>query len=157
MMSVIWIAADAAAMEDYGQRLAAACGGHGVIFLQGELGAGKTTLTRGILHGLGHVGAVKSPTYTLVEPYELADTTVFHFDLYRLLDPEELELMGYRDYFRADALTLVEWPVRGEPLLPLPDLELTLTTCPVGAGTGRRIELQSRTPHGAGILSRLAG
>lgn len=155
-MSVIWIAADAAAMEDCGLRLARACAGRGLIFLQGELGAGKTTLTRGILHGLGHVGAVKSPTYTLVEPYELAAATVFHFDLYRLLDPEELELMGYRDYFRPDALTLVEWPVRGEPLLPVPDLELTLTPCAVGAAVGRRIELQSRTPRGAEILSGLA-
>lgn len=154
-MGVIWVAADVAAMEDCGRRLAMACGGQGVIFLQGELGAGKTTLTRGILHGLGHVGAVKSPTYTLVEPYELGSMTVYHFDLYRLLDPEELELMGYRDYFRPDALTLVEWPVRGEPLLPVPDLELTLTPCPVGTDMGRRIELQSRTPHGAGILSRL--
>jgi len=156
-MSLTWIAADVAAMEDYGQRLARACEGRGVVFLQGELGAGKTTLTRGILHGLGHAGAVKSPTYTLVEPYELAGATVFHFDLYRLLDPEELELMGYRDYFRADALTLVEWPVRGEPLLPVPDLELTLTTCALGAVVGRRIDLLSRTPRGGEILSRLAG
>ncbi len=156
-MNLVWTAADADAMEDCGRRLAQACAGHGIIFLHGELGAGKTTLTRGILHGLGHVGAVKSPTYTLVEPYELAGATVFHFDLYRLLDPEELELMGYRDYFRSDALALVEWPVRGEPLLPLPDLELTLTPCPFGAVMGRRIELQSRTPYGVEILSRLTG
>lgn len=156
-MSLIWTAADVAAMEDCGHRLALASEGRGVIFLHGELGAGKTTLTRGILHGLGHAGAVKSPTYTLVEPYELGDRTVFHFDLYRLLDPEELELMGYRDYFRTDALTLVEWPVRGKPLLPVPDLELMLATCAVADAIGRRVEMHARTPLGAGILSRLTG
>lgn len=155
-MNLTWTAADVAAMEDCGRRLAQASEGRGLIFLSGELGAGKTTLTRGILQGLGHAGAVKSPTYTLVEPYELGAVTVFHFDLYRLLDPEELELMGYRDYFRADALTLVEWPVRGEPLLPTPDLELTLTPCALGASLGRRLELRSHTPRGGEILSRLA-
>lgn len=154
-MSVRWQAVDADATEACGLRLAAACGGRGVIFLHGELGAGKTTLTRGILHGLGHVGTVKSPTYTLVEPYELASATVYHFDLYRLLDPEELELMGYRDYFRPDVLTLVEWPVRGEPLLPVPDVEVSLTAVPVAGGLGRDIELHARTPRGAEILSTL--
>lgn len=154
--------ADAGATTALGAELGAACrqdaasGQGGVIFLQGELGAGKTTFTRGILQAFGHAGAVKSPTYTLVEPYETAAGTVYHFDLYRLLDPEELELMGYRDYFRADALTLVEWPVRGEPLLPVPDIEVALAPADVAGGMlGRHATLTSRTPRGAGLLARL--
>lgn len=155
-MTVIATAADAAATEACGARLAQVCAGRGVIFLHGELGAGKTTLTRGILHGLGHAGAVKSPTYTLVEPYVLASGDVFHFDLYRLLDPEELELMGYRDYFRADALTLVEWPERGEPLLPTPDLELFLRPLAVAGGIGREVAATAHSAHGAAMLARLS-
>lgn len=155
-MTVIATAADAAATEACGARLAQACAGRGVIYLHGELGAGKTTLTRGILHALGHAGAVKSPTYTLVEPYALAGGEVFHFDLYRLLDPEELELMGYRDYFRSDALTLVEWPERGEPLLPQPDLELFLRPLALADGVGREVAAIARTALGHDMLVRLA-
>jgi tRNA threonylcarbamoyladenosine biosynthesis protein TsaE len=112
-------------------------GRRGVIYLRGDLGAGKTTLVRGLLRALGHRGPVRSPTYTLIEPYEDLDPPVHHLDLYRLGDPEELDYLGLRDLVGGESLLLIEWPERGAGELPPPDLEVRIGQAP----PGRRVEL----------------
>ncbi len=109
-------------MLRYGESLAVASEPGAIIFLKGELGAGKTTLARGFLRGLGFEGRVKSPTYALVESYELKSGSVFHFDLYRIQSPRELDDMGIQDYFLSSSILLIEWPERGEGFLPSPDV-----------------------------------
>ena len=99
-----------------------------VVFLKGDLGAGKTTLVRGFMRAAGHKGAVKSPTYNIVEEYKLNKRQFFHFDLYRLVDPEELEWIGIADYFQEKSVCFIEWPEKGEGYLATPDLILSLTT-----------------------------
>lgn len=150
--SVVLSLEDEVATAALARRLAALCQRGGVLYLEGDLGAGKTTFCRYLLQALGHDGNVKSPTYTLVESYQLADLTVFHFDLYRLHDPEELEFMGVRDYFRADTLCLVEWPARGAPLLPVPDLALQLLR--TGADS-RQLTISSATVRGRQMVEQL--
>jgi tRNA threonylcarbamoyladenosine biosynthesis protein TsaE len=144
--------ADVEATEELGAGLAHACRGGEVIFLTGQLGAGKTSLSRGFIRALGHTGAVKSPTYTLVEPYELDKFAVYHFDLYRLHDPEELELMGIRDYFRTDSVCLIEWPGKGQGHLPQADLVIEIQTI----NQGREVSLQSLSDVGQALIESLS-
>lgn len=135
---------DEAATVAAGRVLAEVLEGHGLVTLKGNLGGGKTTLSRGIIQALGHRGAVKSPTYTLVEPYDLGRVQVLHYDLYRLADPEELGFLGMRDFLNDNTLTLVEWPERAGKLLPAPDLALLL----VPEGSGRRLSWEGHSVRG---------
>ena len=122
------------------------------VALQGDLGAGKTTLARGILRGAGHPGNVKSPTYTLVESYQLPSVCIHHFDLYRLHDPEELEFMGIRDYFADDTVVLVEWSKNGLGILPQPDIQLNVEK----SGSCREVLFFHFNERGRALLEALA-
>lgn len=122
-----------------------------VIYLSGELGAGKTTLARGILRGLGHTGKVKSPSFALVEPYTFSRLYLYHFDFYRFSDPRELGDAGFREYFNPDSVCLVEWPENAAGMLPPADLRISLKV----TGTGRQLEIDADTEAGRRCLKRL--
>jgi tRNA threonylcarbamoyladenosine biosynthesis protein TsaE len=141
-------------MQVFGEKIAQVIGQINaplLILLNGDLGAGKTTLSRGILNGLGHRGSVKSPTYTLVEPYDLEVGKVFHFDLYRLVDPEELYDIGFNDYLSESQLCMIEWPDKGGSLLPKADISLQINS----NGTGRQVILTAQTSLGSQCVNEL--
>jgi tRNA threonylcarbamoyladenosine biosynthesis protein TsaE len=142
---------DEAATLALGARLAKAVSAGMAIWLVGDLGAGKTTLTRGLLRGLDFTGRVKSPTYTLVEIYPFSSFNLYHFDLYRFIDPEEWEEAGFREYFNPQSICLVEWPEKGGASLPPPDLEIRLDI----VGESRLARLRGRTEEGRRCVEKL--
>jgi tRNA threonylcarbamoyladenosine biosynthesis protein TsaE len=139
-----------AAMEELGARLAAACTDRCRIYLQGDLGAGKTTCVRGFLRGVRYTGYVKSPTYTLVETYRIEDVVIHHIDLYRIHSPDELESIGAREYLDDAAIILVEWPERAGGRLPQPDIVIKIET----VHPNRQTFITARTDAGEQILKR---
>lgn len=142
---------DEVEMESLGNSLAEVCPVPCRIYLQGNLGAGKTTLVRGLLRGMDYAGPVKSPTYALIEPYAFESCSVNHLDLYRLSDPEELEYIGCRDLLEDDSILLVEWPEKGAGVLPEPDVSINIEYAP----GGRLVRLQAHTKQGDKLLVSL--
>jgi tRNA threonylcarbamoyladenosine biosynthesis protein TsaE len=143
---------DEAATQKLGADLAGSLENGLSIWLQGDLGAGKTTLVRGLLRALGFGGKVKSPTYTLVEPYAVSGLHLYHFDLYRFVDPDEWDAAGFRDYFNGQSVCLVEWPEKAGDLLPAADIAISL----VPQGNGRQAVLSANTEAGKRCLERLS-
>jgi tRNA threonylcarbamoyladenosine biosynthesis protein TsaE len=147
------LARSAEEMERFGAELGrtvpALPNGPAVLYLEGELGAGKTTLARGLITSRGHGGPVRSPTFTLLERYALEGLTVIHVDLYRLSDPRELETLGLRDFALPGHLWLIEWPERGTPLLPAPDVRIALQV----SAAGHPVEASAHSPLGGSWLA----
>ena len=139
------------AMEALGGKLAEAVSGGCVVYLQGPLGAGKTTLVRGLLRAMGHTGIVKSPTFTLVESYSPGSFDIHHFDLYRLNDPEELEHIGIRDYLSGHSIYIVEWPERGTGFLPPADIQINI----LYDESARKVSIKSASEIGCALLNKL--
>jgi tRNA threonylcarbamoyladenosine biosynthesis protein TsaE len=126
-----------------------------IVALRGELGAGKTTFVAGVLEAFGVVGAVRSPTYTLVEPYEYGGRLIYHIDLYRLVDPGEVEMLGVRDFLLSDAVLLIEWPERAGSVVPTADLTMIIRYSDAEGLTARELTFAAGTATGKRILSRL--
>jgi tRNA threonylcarbamoyladenosine biosynthesis protein TsaE len=122
-----------------------------VVYLRGELGAGKTTLARGILSGLGHTGKVKSPSFTLVEPYTFSRLYLYHFDFYRFIDSREFGEAGLAEHFSPNSVCLVEWPEKAAGAVPAADMTITMTV----GGTGRQLQLDADTEAGRRCLARI--
>ena len=135
-------------LEQFGGCLSPLLGPQILLTVTGELGAGKTTLVRGLLRGAGFTGPVKSPTFSLVEPYEFGSANLYHFDLYRLKDPEELEYIGMRDYLSAPALCIVEWPEKAGDFLPTSDIHIMINR----TGQGREVIIQAQTERGQAMI-----
>jgi tRNA threonylcarbamoyladenosine biosynthesis protein TsaE len=145
------ILADEAATLAFAAQFASTIKAGLVVYLHGDLGAGKTTFVRGVLQALGHIGKVKSPTYTLVELYHVANFNIYHFDLYRFIDEEEWDAAGFREYFNAKNICMVEWPEKASNILPQADIDIKLT--PLKAG--RELQLLAHTVLGELCLNQL--
>lgn len=144
--------ADETATLMLGERIAKILHPGLIVFLSGDLGAGKTTLTRGILRAMGYQGKVKSPTYNLVEIYKFSRLYLYHFDFYRFTNPRELGDAGFREYFNPESVSLVEWPENAAGMLPAADLRITLRV----TGLGRQLEIDADTEAGSRCLKRLS-
>ena len=146
---------DEAATLGLGARLSSVLHAGMTLYLHGDLGAGKTTLVRGLLHQAGHLGKVKSPTYTLVEPYLVVikniKTYIYHFDLYRFYEEEEWESAGFRDYFNPQSICIVEWPEKAGEMLPVADIDVSLAI----KGEGRTVHFVANTDQGRRSLGSL--
>jgi tRNA threonylcarbamoyladenosine biosynthesis protein TsaE len=148
--SLSFFLADGSATIALAQRLAVHLKPGMVIYLHGDLGAGKTTLVRGVLNALGYTGRVKSPTYTLVEPYHIAGLDLRHFDLYRLRDKEEWESAGFRDEFNGHNIFFIEWPEKAQGLIPQADVIIDFEVL----AHGRNVEIRGNTPTGRECLKQ---
>src|ERR1700674_186591 len=144
--------ADESAPQALRARLAAVVQPGLIVYLRGDLGAGKTALVRAMLHALGYSGKVKSPTYTLVELYKVSDLCLYHFDFYRFSEPDEWIEAGFRDYFSAQAACFVEWPDQAGGLLPPADLAIAMAV----QGAGSEVEIRASSPEGSRCLNVLA-